>query len=344
MRRSLTILALGAGGALALAPAASADVGLSGGATTLELSSSTAEALGSLGVTVAPAGRGRPVRGGVRFPISGGSIDPRTAAGRIDHRGGLRLSAGGRRITLSDPRVAVGRKIMLSARVGSGRVHVLELAGRARVTRSGFNTNVSGLRARLSAKAATALNGTFGVTAFRRGLTLGTVSVRSRTDETELAATGSTSVAIDPGTLSAIVGFGITPGVVGPATLAGTTASFPITGGRAQLDLGAGTVAHAGGLSLAKGATTVALTDFDVVLGARPQLLASINGATEKVAILDVDLTGATPAVEGRRITLAGATLRLTQGAADALNAAFASAGFSAGLVLGKATVTATGR
>jgi hypothetical protein len=344
MRRSLTILALGAGGALALAPAASADVGLSGGSTTLRLSSSTAKALGSLGVKVAPTGRARAAGGGVRFPISGGSIDPRTAAGRIDHSGGLRLSAGGKRITLSDYRVAVGRKIMLSARVGSGRVHILELAGRAKVTRSGFNTNVSGLRARLTAKAATALNGTFGVTAFKKGLTLGTVTVRSQTDETELAATGATAVAIDPAALSAIVGLGITPGVIDPATLAGTTASFPITGGQAQLDLSAGTVSHSGGLSLAKGATTVALTDFDVVVGAKPQLLASINGASQKVAILDIDLTGVTPAVDGREITVAGAALKLTQGAADALNAAFATSGFTAGLVLGRATVTATGR
>ena len=177
MRRSLTILALGAGGALALAPAASADVGLSGGSTTLRLSSSTAKALVLARRQASPRRAAHARRAAAcRFPISGGSIDPRTAAGRIDHSGGLRLSAGGKRITLSDYRVAVGRKIMLSARVGSGRVHILELAGRAKVTRSGFNTNVSGLRARLTAKAATALNGTFGVTAFKKGLTLGTVT------------------------------------------------------------------------------------------------------------------------------------------------------------------------
>jgi hypothetical protein len=344
MRRSLTILAVSAGSALALAPAASADVGLTGGSTTLRLSAGTAGALDSLGVQVAPTGRARAVRGGVRFPITGGTIDPATAAGRIDHRGGLRFSAGGKRITLSDYRVAVGRRINLSARVGSGRVHIATLAGTPRVTRSGFNTNVSGLRARLTAKAATALNRTFGVQAFRKGLTLGAVTVRSRTGETELAASGATAVAIDPAALSAIVGLGVTPGVIGPATLAGTTASFPITGGSAKLDLSAGTVSHSGGLSLTKGATSVRLTDFDVAVGSTPQLFASLNGGAQKVAILDLDLTGVTPAVDGRQITLAGVTLKLTQGAADALNGAFGTSAFTAGLVLGRATVTATGR
>ena len=99
-------------------------------------------------------GRARAGAGGVRFPITGGRIDARTAAGTIRHAGGLRFSAGRRSLTLRAPRVAVGRKIMLSARVGGGRVHLLELSG-ARVSRSGFNTNVSGLRARLTQKAAT---------------------------------------------------------------------------------------------------------------------------------------------------------------------------------------------
>ena len=145
-----------------------------------------------------PVGRARAGTGGVRFPITGGRIDARTAAGTIRHAGGLRFSAGGRSLTLRAPRVAVGRKIMLSARVGGGRVHLLELTG-ARVSRSGFNTNVSGLRARLTQKAASALNATFGVKAFKKGLRLGTASVRSRTDEADILARSATSLEIDPG-------------------------------------------------------------------------------------------------------------------------------------------------
>jgi hypothetical protein len=46
----------------------------------------------------------------------------------------------------------------------------------------------------------------------------------------------------------------------------------------------------------------------------------------------------------GRTITLAGVTARLTEGAAKALNASFGTTAFAPGLVLGRATVTATGR
>ena len=239
--------------------------------------------------------------------------------------------------------MAIGRKIMLSARVGGGRVHLLELTG-ARVSRSGFNTDVGRLRARLTQKAASALNATFGVRAFKKGLRLGTASVRARTDEADILARSATSLAIDAGALQALTSLGIAPGVIAPATLEGTTARFPIAGGQVKLDLSSGTIRHRGGISLTRDATVVRLEAFDIRLGSSPQLFASINGGASKAAILDLDLTGVTPAVDGRTVTLAGVTARLTQGAADALNAAFATTGFSAGLVLGRATVVAEGR
>lgn len=344
MRRAPFLLALAGAAALAGAPAASADVSLSGGSTTLKLSKPTAKALKSLGVKVAPTGRARVTPAGVRFPITGGRIDPATAAGRIDHRGGLRLSARGTRVVLKDYRVSVGKKITLSAKVGGARVGILRLTGKPKVTRSGFDTNVRGLKAELTRPAVKALNAAFGVKAFEKGLRLGKVAVRSKTDQTELSPTGATALTIGPAALQALTSQGITPAVVSPATLSGTTASFPITGGRADLDLGGGSVRHSGGISLAKGATVVTLTDFDVRLGAAPQLFATLNGAGDKVAILDLDLSAAMPSVSGRAITVSGVVAKLTQGAADALNQAFATSAFSGGLVLGSAEVKATGR
>ena len=341
MKRTLTAAATTVA-ALALAPAASADVDLTGGATTLKLSRGAAAALDGLGVSVAPTGRARAGSAGVRFPITGGRIDPATAAGTIRHAGGLRFSAGGKRLTLRSPRVAVGRRIMLSARVGGQRVHLLRLTG-ARVSRAGFNTNVSGLRARLTQKAATALNATFGVTAFKKGLLLGTAKVRSQTDEADIRAESATSLEIDAGALAALTSLGIAPGVIAPATLAGTTAAFPITGGQVKLDLSAGTIRHSGGISLTQGATVVRLENFDIRLGTAPQLFASLNGGSPKAPILDLDLSGVTPQVDGRTVTLAGVVAKLTQPAADALNAAFGTSAFTAGLVLGRATVVAEG-
>jgi hypothetical protein len=333
-----------AAGLLAGAPAASAAVKLDGGSTALTLDKGTARALAGLGVKVSPTGAARLRGRRATFPITGGAIDPATAAGTIRHRGGLRLKAGGTAVVLKDYRVTVGRQINLSAKVGGARLHILKLRGTPKVSRAGFDTRVRGLTARLTGKAAHALNRAFGVHAFRRGLPLGRVAVNAKPAQTELLATGATALAIDPGALSALASQGITPGIVGPATLSGTTASFPVAGGKVNLDLSAGVVRHAGGISLTKGATVVRLTDFDVRVGATPQLFAAVTGGATKVAALDLDLTGVTPAVDGRTITVSGVTARLTQGAADALNAAFATSAFTAGLVLGQATVSATGK
>ena len=126
--------------------------------------------------------------------------------------------------------------------------------------------------------------------------------------------------------------------MIGPATLAGTTASFPITGGRAALDLSAAIVRHSGGISLTKGATVVALTDFDIRVGrGAPQLFAALNGGADE---------GRDPRPRPDRRDAGGrgrddharaaSTAKLTQGAADALNAAFGTTAFGAGLVLGR--------
>jgi hypothetical protein len=333
VKRSITLVAAAAA-ALAAAPAAHGAVDLAEGQTRLTIAKGTAAALSDLGVKVTPTGPAEAAGRHVRFPITGGSIDPANAAGTINHRGGLRLKAGKVKVKLDNYRVKVGDRITLSARLGGDRVTILNLTGTPKVTRNGFNTNVAGLTAKLNRTAARALNAAFGVSAFKKGLPLGKVKVQAVPAETELLAEGATSLALDPAALGAIVGLGITPGVVGTATLAGTTASFPITGGIVALDL-----------SLTKGATVVNLTDFDISVGeGAPQLFASLNGGAQKVAIIDLDLTAIQPTIDGRDVTLSGITAKLTQGAADALNAAFGTTAFAGGLVLGQATVVASGK
>ena len=57
---------------------------------------------------VKPTGPARPRAATSGSPITGGSIDPATAAGTIDHRGGLRLKAGKVKVKLDNYRVKVG--------------------------------------------------------------------------------------------------------------------------------------------------------------------------------------------------------------------------------------------
>src|SRR4051794_41908874 len=95
LTRTLRVAAASALVALAVAaPADAATVKLAGGSTTLKLDAGTAKALKGLGVSVTPITPAKAGAKGVSFPISGGSIDPATAAGTITHPGGLQLRPG----------------------------------------------------------------------------------------------------------------------------------------------------------------------------------------------------------------------------------------------------------
>ena len=106
---------------------------LASGSTTLKLDSAVARALSANGVRVRPIS---PARGGVSFPITGGSLDG--AAGTIEHSGGLKFSAGGKSLSARSFRIKLARKSTLSAQVGKSRVTLLNVdTSRARITRVG---------------------------------------------------------------------------------------------------------------------------------------------------------------------------------------------------------------
>ena len=343
--RRISMLALGAivATVLAFAPAASAKVQLAGGSTTLKLASGTAAALQANGVAVNPLNPARVRGGAVAFPITGGSIDPASAAGRIDHSGGLALRAGGTRVALRNFRVHVGsRRAILTAQVGNGRLTALTLSLRkAKVVRNGLGTTVRGVQALLSGQAAKALNAAFQTDLFARGLPIGTVTVRAVPAQVELAG-GATSLALDAGAASALVSLGVEAAPVDPASAASGGLSFPITGGRLNAKSFAGSVPHSGGIRLSKGSTAVELTSFTINVDADPDLTALVGG--QRVSILNLDLSQLDAQVRGRRITLGGVRATLTAAAAQALNGAFATSAFTEGLLIGTATVTARAR
>jgi hypothetical protein len=324
---------------LSAAPAGAATVGLAGGSTTLKLDPKAAAALRSLGVSVTPTGRAKASSAGVAFPISGGRIDPATAAGTIRHTGGLRLRAGGTRVTLSDFTIAVRKTPTMSAKVNGGaRLGALvPVLGDAKVTRSAVRTTVTGVAIHLSTKGARALNAAFGVTAFKPRFKLGTATVRAQPATVALAGE-RTELALDAGTAATLASLGVTPGVVAPASAtAGGALAFPITGGALAPATLRGEVTHSGGISLTAGATVVTLTDFTIDTAAR-QLTGTVNGGA-RVALLDLDLSSPAVTTKGLGLQVGNVPATLTAGAAQALNAAFGVTAFTAGLRLGVATV-----
>ena len=329
---------------LLMAPvAASAKVTLAGGSTTLKLAKGTAAALSANGVSVAPIGPAQLRGGGVAFPITGGKIDPASAAGRIKHSGGLAFRAGGTRVALRNFNVHVGaRRAILTARVGGGRLTVLSLSlTDAKIRRRGLNTVVSGIRAVLSGQAAKALNAAFNTNLFAKGLPIGSVKVRAVPAQVQLAG-GATTLALDSGAASALQSLDITAAPVDPASAGSAGLEFPITGGKLDAETFAGSITHSGGISLSKGSTVVELTSFTINVGADPDLTALVGG--QRVSILNLDLSQLDASVQGRRITLAGVRATLTAAAASALNQAFSTHAFNEGLLLGTATVAARAR
>jgi hypothetical protein len=181
----IAVVSLAAALALVVAPAADAKrkpVKLAPkGATTLALSDGAAGALQSLGITVAPLKPARAGDAGIAFPITAGKLDRKTYAGRIKHTGGLSLTRGSTVVKLRNFWINVDKAPDLTARVGAARVSILDLdLSGAKITRSGRELTIAGVRATLTEAAANALNSAFGTDAFAEGLEIGTATVSGR--------------------------------------------------------------------------------------------------------------------------------------------------------------------
>jgi hypothetical protein len=150
-----------------------------GGETRLALDPAAGAALTSLGVKVDLVGSASAAPdGALAFPIVGGELRTRDLAGWIEHDGGIRLSAGGTELRLTRFVIDTSRGV-LTAKPGTGKridLLALDLSG-AQVTVAGDDVTVGNVPASLTATAASALNATFGVSAFTEGLRLGVATV-----------------------------------------------------------------------------------------------------------------------------------------------------------------------
>src|ERR1700712_3517784 len=127
----------------------------------------------------------------------------------------------------------------------------------------------------------------------------------------------STSVKLDAGFTGALTSLGLTPGVLGTATLTDGSVHFPITGGNVTVyKKGAvdpyvqGDLKHDGsGLSLTAGSTTVQLQNFDINPGSS-QLFGdvSVNGTVAASHAFLFNLDGSTL----EPITIPGGVATLT--------------------------------
>jgi hypothetical protein len=157
-----------------------------------------------------------------------------------------------------------------------------------------------------------------------------------RSGAASAARYGSTALVLDRAAANALSSLAVSPGLIAPGYQAGGALRFPITNSVASALL-TGTIKHAGGISLTKGATEVDLTNFWINLRTR-QLSAVVN-AGARVPILNLSFSGARVSFRYGRLVVGPVTASLTSAAAGALNNAFGVTTFTEGLVVGKATV-----
>jgi len=158
---------------------------LAQGDTRLTLDPGAVSLLSGAGISAAPIGPATAVGAGVlQFPISGGALQTAGPAGAVEHGGGLSLSDGSTTVDLTAFMINLDSAPDLSAQVGSARVSILDLdlSGASIAVGAGDGTvRVTGVRAKLTAAAASALNAAFGTSAFAAGQLLGTTATHVST-------------------------------------------------------------------------------------------------------------------------------------------------------------------
>ena len=161
-------------------------------------------------------------------------------------------------------------------------------------------------------------------------------------------AGGHTSLSTAPGIAAALLGHGIVPIATLPGTegasigSAGVTVrfTFPVTGGKVNLQKLTGTIGHQGGILFVDPATGKQILVSNFVINLKQALLtAEVNGnPSVRVPLLRLGL-GHIAVQAGRHyVRVSGIVARLTKTAASALNATFGTTLFTAGLELGTAS------
>ena len=173
---------------------------LTGRTTAVTLDAGFVSALESLKVTAGPVGEATISKQGVAaFPITGGNVtyyEPGTVSpfvqGELDHDGaGLSLTAGGKRVELTDFVIDPGASVLtgtvsVDGAVAAEDVPLFFLDGRTlnplEVNESNGTAILEGTMVKLKAEAAELLNQTFGIQDLEEGLVVGVAKITINTD------------------------------------------------------------------------------------------------------------------------------------------------------------------
>jgi hypothetical protein len=154
---------------------------------------------------------------------------------------------------------------------------------------------------------------------------------------------GKTLLKLNKGTAAALSDAGVEVEATGAAvdpTAKRPFFAFPIVGGKVDKDPLGGQIVHSGGLSFSAGSKSVVVKRFVIDLD-RGVLTAEVAGAGQRIALLRLGAPEDGAKVGSEMLVLRGVKAKLTGQAATALNEAFDTDLFKAGLPIGEATVIA---
>ncbi len=295
---------------LALAPFASAASDpIASGTTTIKLNKGLVKKLKKYNVKVLKLSPGSVKGSTVTLPVSGGSLDPVSGLGTVEHSGGIKFKAGKKSAPVNTL-VLDTTTGSLNAKVAGKSMKFASVKGFT-VARNGFGANISISSLKLTGKAAKQLNKKLGFSGQKKGKAKGHKRAAASkaqqppfkgnqvlggsTSETQpktlaVLPTGSAQLVLSNAALAKLNSVGPhPPNEPGPfavklapveptkvVSLTPVTAVFPISGGTVGPTATTGVLQTAGGLKLTqnleavgKGETTLVMGNIWVDLGAK---------------------------------------------------------------------------
>lgn len=320
---------------LAFAPFASATSDpLASGTTSITLNKGLFKKLKKNGVKVLKVSPATVKNRTVKLPVSGGSLDPITGAGTVEHSGGIKLKRG-KKTAAINTLVLESATSSLKAKVAGKNMKLASVKGYT-FARNGFGTNVSISALKLTGKAAKQLNKKLGFTGKKKNKQGKKVAVKPlfKGNQTLGASTSETqpkTVAVLPGGKASLLtneatvkkfatpiglgGLGVEIKTTPPAETEATANPFtprllfPIGGGTIAPDANGGTVQTGGAVTLhqvlgPEKETTMTLSAIYIDLSTKVATVEvnvsstvdpKINlGPLGRSSIADLNLTGAT--------------------------------------------------
>lgn len=327
----------------AFAPLASATSDpLASGTTTITLNKGLVNKLNKVGIKVLKASPATVKGRTVTLPVSGGSVDPTTGQGTVEHSGGIKFKRG-KKTAPVNTLVLDTTTSSLNAKVAGKTMKLASVSG-VTFARNGFGVNVSVGKLKLTGKAAQQLNKKLSTSSkskgkgkanklasaskgkaaekpFKGNQVLGSSASETQPKTVAVAPTGNATLALSPAALQKLskVGGGLAAvklAPVPPTTVVNPgpppTVAFPISGGTIAPTATSGILQTAGGLKLVQdlefigaGVTTLTMGNIWVDLAAKT--------ATVEVTIENPKLPAANLGNLGRSsiadIQMTGATI-----------------------------------